>query len=57
MENQLREQHMRVFAELSPAERIQWALSSAWSTFHALPPEKQKIYLQMKKHEKQQRNS
>ncbi|MCH2208760.1 MAG: hypothetical protein MK132_23250 [Lentisphaerales bacterium] len=57
MENQLREQHLRAFAKLSPAERLQWSLSTAWSTFNALPPEKQEIYLKMKAREKRQRNS
>ncbi|MCM8531599.1 MAG: hypothetical protein NE330_10600 [Lentisphaeraceae bacterium] len=57
MENQLRKQHMLTFAKLSPAERLQWSLSTAWSTFNSLPPEKQEIYLQMRSREKQQRKS
>lgn len=57
MENQLREQHLKAFAKLSPAERLQWSLSTAWATFKALPPEKQEIYLKMKAREKRQRNS
>lgn len=57
MENQLRKEHLKVFAKLSPAERLQWSLSTAWSTFYALPVEKQKIYLQMKAREKSHRNT
>ena len=57
MENQLREEHLKAFAKLSPTERLRWSLTTAWATFKALPPEKQAIYLKMKAREKKQRNS
>jgi len=56
MGNNLREQHMIAFAKLSPMERLQWSLSSAWSTFNALPEKKQAIYLKMRSHAKQSRS-
>ena len=57
MENKLRAQHLKTFAKLSAAERIQWSCTSAWSTFNALPLDKQQIYLKMKRREMQQRNA
>ena len=55
MNNNLRESHIRAFMKLSPAERLQWSLSSAWSTFKALPADKQKIYLKMRNNERRRR--
>ena len=48
MDKNLRENHMRAFIKLSPEERLQWSLSTAWATFQALPADKQKIYLKMR---------
>lgn len=57
MQNDLREQHMIAFAQLSPAERLQWSLSTAWKTFNALPEKKQQIYLKMRNNGKQNRQT
>ena len=53
MQNSFREEHMLQFAKLSPMERLQWSLTTAWSTFNALPKDKQEIYLKMRSHGKQ----
>ena len=47
-----REQHMIKFSKLSPSERLNWSLNTAWATFNALPKDKQVKYLKMKAHGK-----
>ncbi|NQZ68211.1 MAG: hypothetical protein HRT89_09080 [Lentisphaeria bacterium] len=48
----LRKQHYLNFAKLSPEERLNWALRTGWANFLALPKEKQKTYMKMRRHEK-----
>ena len=44
----LRREHILNFMKLSPAERLQWALSTGRSNFAMLSPEKQEKYLKMR---------
>ena len=47
----LRKEHILKFLELSPADRLQWALQTGRANFSILSPEKKAQFLKMRSRE------
>lgn len=47
-----REEHIIKFSKLSPAERLNWSLNNARTSFNSLSKDKQERFLKMKAHAK-----
>lgn len=52
--DELRKAHILAFMKLTPEERLDWALSTGWEMFNALPKDKQEIFMKLRKHERNQ---